>query len=101
MRERAPDSHPNSMQLREAITFFLRLRILEVRPDTARNTAYQLRKLCLYLGDRDVASITLEDILEYIRHLQRRGLKPNTLVAPSAYLRKFFRFLAAQGYTRL
>ncbi len=89
------------MQLREAITFFLRVRILEARPGTAQNTAYQLRALCLYLGDRDVASITLEDILEYICYLKRRGLKPNTLVAPCAYLRKFFRYLAAHGYTRV
>jgi len=89
------------MQLREAITFFLRVRILEARPGTAQNTAYQLRMLCLYFGDREVASITLEEILEYIRHLKRRGLKPNTLVAPCAYLRKFFRYLAAHGYTRV
>lgn len=89
------------MQLREAIRLFLRVRILEVRPETARNTAYELRKLCLYLGDRDVASITLEDILGYIRYLKRRGLKPNTLISPSAFLRKFFRFLAVHGYTRL
>jgi integrase/recombinase XerD len=89
------------MQLREAITFFLRVRILEARPGTAQNTAYQLRMLCLYLGNREVASITLEDILEYIRHLKNRGLKPNTLVAPCAYLRKFFRYLAAHGYTRV
>ncbi len=89
------------MQLREAITLFLRVRVLEVRPDTARNTAYELRRLSLFLGDREVSSITLENILEYIRHLKRKGLKPNTFVAPCAYLRKFFRFLAAQGYTRL
>jgi len=84
--------------MRDAIASFSEWRKLQVKESTVTGYDRDLRYLCVYLGNPLVTEITLDRIMEYLNGLADNGWDRNTLIPKTIAMRRFFDFLARQGY---
>ena len=76
--------------------------LLDRRPTTSKQYALTLAKLIAALGpDRDVSTVTHEDLLRYLAGLRASGLKPTTVSNYTAIIKAFFAWCVRRRYLPL
>lgn len=86
------------MRMKEAIDFFSEWRGYQRVGSTVRGYDNRLRHLALFLHNPDIESITLKDVIAFLRGLTDMGWHENSLLGYSMAIRKFLEFYDAQGY---
>lgn len=84
------------MRMNQAITKFTNWRQFKVCGETVKRYDKLLRIFCLYLHDPEIEDITIDQILEYLGHMQKLGWKRNGINIVCLGLRKFFEFYEMQ-----
>ncbi len=64
---------------------------------TERGYHSDLEQLAVFLGDRDPAGITHQDLRSFLAHLLDRKIRKSSLARKLSAIRSFFKFLYRQG----
>lgn len=86
------------MIMSEAIQKFSDWRRMKVKINTVVHYQNELRRLCLFLKNPEIETITLAQVMEFLRLMRDVGYEQNTLIPITMAFRKFFEFWRLQGY---
>lgn len=70
---------------------------MKVKINTLVMYQNELRRLCLFLKNPDIETITLAQIMEFLSLMKDMGYAQNTLILITMAFRKFFEFWRLQG----
>jgi integrase/recombinase XerD len=86
------------------LTEFMHFVINERRmaPDTIQSYRFKLAAFFSKIGwrHRQISSVMISDIDEYLKHMRVEGLKPRSIAAHAQALRALFRYLEARNLTQ-
>lgn len=85
------------MKFTQAIKEFNLWRGFRVGQNTVGRNAFDLRTVCLALGDVDVETISLDQVLTHLSDRTKLGWSDATVIAASITLRAFFEYLEQRG----
>jgi site-specific recombinase XerD len=86
------------MRMSEAIVRFDSWKAMNVRSNTIKGYDLILRQFAVFLRDRKVEEVKLDDVMEWFGLMQNMGWDPNSFVPRAMALRKFFEFYSHQGF---
>lgn len=86
------------MRFSEAIKRFNNWRAYRVRATTVRGYDMVLRQFCLFIRDREIEQITVDDVVAWFNMMQQLEWDPNSFVGKAMALRKFFEFFHRLGH---
>ncbi len=86
------------MQFSDALQRFVEWKSLGVKEGTIRGYDLILRQFCLYIRNKEVESIVLEDILSWFKLMGALQWDRNSFIPKAMALRKFFEFYKHQGF---
>jgi integrase/recombinase XerD len=70
-------------------------------PNTVVSYQRDLERFLVHLGDRDVTTATLEDVIHLVGTLRELGLADTSIARNISALKTFFKFMAGEGHMRL
>ena len=70
---------------------------MKVKINTVVQYQNELRRLCLFLKNPEIETITLAQIMEFLSLMRDVGYEQNTLIPITMAIRKFFEFFRLQG----
>ncbi len=82
----------------DAIQKFSEWRRMKVKINTVVQYQNELRRLCLFLKNPDIETITLGQVMEFLSLMKDMGYAQNTLIPVTMAFRKFFEFWRLQGF---
>lgn len=88
------------ISMKESIKEFIEWRKLKISRSNGIANERELLNLCMYLRNPEVARITFNDIMDYLKGLlEIKELQPNSLLSRTMALRKFFEFTRRRELT--
>lgn len=90
--------HQKTMKLSDAILQFNHWRAFKVGDLTVKGYHGTLRQFCIFMRDAEMESITVHDVLEWYRLMEKTGYEQNTFMRNGIAMRKFFEFFTKQGF---
>lgn len=85
------------MKFFEAIEKYQGWRSFSVKTPTLKSHYYDLRMFCLFMRNPDLETVTLEEVIDYLKMLKQLEWENNALTSKVIALKKFFKFYKDQG----
>lgn len=85
-----------SMLMNQAIQKFSRWKSFESKKCTSYSYELTLRQFALFIRNKDIESITLDDVMSYFSSMREIGWEDNSFIPKAIALRKFLEFFRKQ-----
>lgn len=89
------------MRLSEAIREFTKWKYIQVSPSTIYGYDGNLRHFCIFIRDKEIEKITLDDVVEWIDWNTKMGFKTSQVEKHSIAIKELLRFYKNRGHNVL
>lgn len=89
------------MRMSEALEKYEEHLSIEVKPETAKRMLSDMRILCIFLKDKNLKEIKIEEIIEHLRLMKKMDYSQNGLYKKAIQYRNFFEFVYRRGWCRI